>query len=518
MIRRLISQRSNRILPRPLRRCSPFRVAEPERLEVRDCPAAFALTPVVGTVVEGEAAEFRVTMAAKSNIPQAIMVSTEAITATLGTDYMHRTERITFFPGEVEKTFRVQTLRDPIELTEGIETLRVIVAPVGGSPALLSSILTIDDYEPPELFEITFNFVGDVPQSVISASATAAQRWTEIIVGDVPDVVDPTFGVIDDILVTVQMGLIPDGSTDGDGNTLANARPTAWRNNGTGLPYLAEVGVDPADANRPDLVNVMIHEFAHALGFPGTDSFQSLIEGAFFVGDNAVREYRAIFGSAANPAGVPMEQSGGTSTAYGHWSEAVFGNELLTGFINPAGNPLSSITVGAFADIGYTVDYAAADPYSPPTGVAAGAATPGTAAGGSTQPVTTGPATRAVPTISIATITPHPQIGPLLEGISARHQLPVRITFPDQPSVILSDTEAAREVVRASLASESNTATIGLLNLRDLSADRKAMLAAWAAYGEPASAQSPSSFRALVASHATETSRPGSNRFSLGTA
>lgn len=489
-----------------------------EPLEARDCPAAFALAPVVGTVVEGEAAEFRITMAARSNIPQAVMVSTEAITAKLGTDYMHRTERITFFPGETVKTFRVQSLRDPVDVTEGAETLRVIATPVDGTPTRLTAIVTIDDYVPGSPFEITFDFVGDVPQTVITASAAAAQRWTEIIVGDLPDVLDPRYGVIDDILITVQMGLLPDDSTDGDGNTLANARPRAWRDGGTGLPYLAEVGIDSADTDRTDLTSVLIHEFAHALGFPSTDSFQSYISGGFFVGANAVREYRAIFGAAANPAGVPMEQSGGVGTAYGHWAENVFGNELLTGFINPSGNPLSRITVGAFADIGYTVNYAAADPYTPPTSITTGAATPGIATGSGAQTVTASPATLAVPTISVATVIRGPQIGHLPEGITAHRQLPVRITFPDQPPVFLSDTKAAREAVRRSLASDSNAAAIGLLNFRDLSTDQKAILAAWAAFGDAANGQLPSGLEALVASQTTATNKPSSKRFSVGTA
>lgn len=486
----------------------------PELLERRDCPAAFSLTPIVGAaVVEGEAAEFQITMDAKSFIPQAVIVSTESITATLGSDYMHRTERITFFPGETVKTFRVQSLRDPIDVTEGAETLRVIVAPVAGTPAQLTATVTIDDYTPPALFEITFDFANDVPQSVITASAAAAQRWTEIIVGDLPNVIDPTHGEIDDILITVQMGLLPDFSSDGDGNTLANAGPTAWRNGGTGLPYLAGVGIDPADADRSDLTSVLIHEFAHALGFPGTDSFQSYIEGAYFVGANAVREYRAIFGTAADPAGVPMEEGGGEGTAYGHWSEAVFGNELLTGFITPGGNPLSRITVGAFADIGYTVDYAAADPYTPPT--TPPAATAGQAGGGGISQVivTAGQRSPAIPPVEPKSAGLGSQMGPFSGLVAPQRQLPARITFPDRSPMVLADTAAARDLVRSSLASDAGDVTNGLLDLRSLSADRKAMLAVWAAYGQPATAAA-SSLGGLFASQATDTAKPVSTRIS----
>ena len=156
-------------------------------------------------------------MDAASRIPQSVMVSTKSLTALLGTDYMFRTQRITFFPGETEKNFSVQSLRDAVDVIEGAETLRVFVRPIGGTPDELSALMTIDDYVPPAEFTITFNFDGDVPQSVIDASAQAAARWTEVIVGDLPDVVSPTYGLIDDILITVQMGLLDD-DTDGDGN------------------------------------------------------------------------------------------------------------------------------------------------------------------------------------------------------------------------------------------------------------------------------------------------------------
>ncbi len=419
-----------------------------ELLERRDCPAGFSLTPITAdaTVTEGNAAEFRITMDAASPIPQSVMVSTESLTALLGSDYMFRTQRITFFPGETEKTFSVQSLRDAVEVTEGIETLRVYVRPVGGTPAELSHVVTIDDYVPPEQFTITFNFVNDVPQSIINASAQAAERWTEIIVGDLPDAISPTHGLVDDILINIQLGLLGDVGTDGDGNTLANARPLEFRTDADGLPFVAEVGVDEADVDRTDLVAVMIHEFAHALGFPDAAGFQQYVseDGSYFTGPNAVREYNSVFGAAADPQGVPFDTTGGGGTAYAHWNEDVFGNELMTGFIDPSGNPISVITVGAFDDMGYTVDYAAADAYSPPAAVAPAAAN---------QPA----------------------------NAAAIRVLPARISFPDRPPLILSDDDAARQLVRTALNDALSTAPPhGPLDLRHLADEQRAVLAAWA--------------------------------------
>jgi len=64
--------------------------------------------------------------------------------------------------------------------------------------------------------------------------------------------------------------------------------------------------------------------------------------------------------------------------SYGaHWRESVMGPELMTSRSEAYGvpMPLSRITVAAMEDIGYTVDYAAADRFSPPP-VVPPAATP----------------------------------------------------------------------------------------------------------------------------------------------
>ncbi len=57
----------------------------------------------------------------------------------------------------------------------------------------------------------------------------------------------------------------------------------------------------------------------------------------------------------------------GPVTREGHWRELVFGDELLTGFLSGSDRPLSRMSVASFEDLGYTVDYAAADPYALPS-------------------------------------------------------------------------------------------------------------------------------------------------------
>ncbi len=215
-------------------------------------------------------------------------------------------------------------------------------------------------------FDIEVVYDPSLPRRVRTAVEAAVAKWESVIVGDLSPAVDPTTGrQIDDVLIYVQSGLLGGLPSDGPGNALANAGPREFRaatDANPYLPYVAEVGIDMSDVGNfaNELTSILIHEFGHALGFTSVSEYLSLITGADYVGVNALREYQRFVPGAT---GVPMEQGGGAGTAYAHWDEATFGNELMTGFIDTGINPLSRISVGAFADMGYTVDYAAADAY-----------------------------------------------------------------------------------------------------------------------------------------------------------
>jgi len=75
---------------------------------------------------------------------------------------------------------------------------------------------------------------------------------------------------------------------------------------------------------------------------------------------SASREYQSLSGCSD---AIPLEQDGGVGTSCGHWDEDCFLDELMTG-IATGSLPLSTITVGGLEDLGYTVDYGNADPYS----------------------------------------------------------------------------------------------------------------------------------------------------------
>jgi hypothetical protein len=84
-----------------------------------------------------------------------------------------------------------------------------------------------------------------------------------------------------------------------------------------------------------------------------------------FTGARALAEYNRIFGTSA--AGVPVENSGGAGTRDGHWRESLLDAEIMTGYVESSGSmPLSTITVGALADLGYQVNMNAADAFTRP--------------------------------------------------------------------------------------------------------------------------------------------------------
>jgi hypothetical protein len=350
-------------------------------------------------VVEGQAAQFVVHLDRVSNKPVTVRYRTHEPAvkpiefATAGRDYLSATGTVTFRPGETRKVISVKTLADSqLEVIDPVTNRQRLDAAGNPIPEIFNVLLydpvnavlsgaesvgvaeILDKLpEPPAPppgaggFTITVRFANPsgLTTSQQDVFAQAAARWEEIIVGDLPDVVDPETGeTIDDVLIDASGENI-----DGEGGVLGQAGPTEFRPGATGLPWKGVMQFDSADlaALEEDgsLVDVIIHEMAHVLGFGTAWQRQSLVEGAEFVGTNAVREYNSIFGQAAT--GVPLETEGGAGTAGGHWSKDLFGPELMTGFLSPGvTRPISRVTVGQFQDLGYQVEYGAADAFTPP--------------------------------------------------------------------------------------------------------------------------------------------------------
>lgn len=170
-------------------------------------------------------------------------------------------------------------------------------------------------------------------------------------------------------------------------NILASAACTSVAN---GIPVTGSVWINTANwreqvaHKKEDGTNQayysILHELGHVFGI-GT-VWSHLVENNFYLGENAVREYRNILGNP-NLKGVPIEDDGGGGTSGSHIEEGAeytisddhrykdghlhvgLDRELMTGWAeNDDGvEPLSRVSVGFLNDLGFAVNYKKADPY-----------------------------------------------------------------------------------------------------------------------------------------------------------
>jgi hypothetical protein len=214
------------------------------------------------------------------------------------------------------------------------------------------------------VFSIRVRFLEGLTEAQQEVFASAAGRWSQVIIGDLPSV-RVNGEVVDDVVIEAR-GV----NIDGRGRILGQAGPTVLRP-GTFLPAWGLMSFDTADLARMEadgsLVDVIIHEMGHVLGIGTIWRRLGLLNGAgtinpIFVGENAMREYATLSGANA-PTPVPVANTGGPGTRDGHWRESVLGNELMTGFLDAGVNPISRLTVAALQDMGYEINYDAADPF-----------------------------------------------------------------------------------------------------------------------------------------------------------
>jgi hypothetical protein len=257
------------------------------------------------------------------------------------------------------------------EVTEE-PTNKVQELPVLGTLATLSSLNAQEDGS----YRIDLQIVGNPSPELRSALESAAQRWEGVITSDLEDVSgtintnscgsNPAFsGTIDDVVIFAGVADI-----DGSGSILAQAGPCFIRNS-SGLTIAGTLIFDTADVAgfSGQLADIAVHEMGHILGV-GTlwETFGLLIgagtDDPGFMGGQTMFQYADLGGFGL----VPVENTGGPGTRNGHWRESVFQNELMTGFLNDGGNPLSRLTIASLADLGYDVDLGAADDYQLPSG------------------------------------------------------------------------------------------------------------------------------------------------------
>ncbi|MEO7996752.1 MAG: hypothetical protein ABI852_04860 [Gemmatimonadaceae bacterium] len=200
---------------------------------------------------------------------------------------------------------------------------------------------------------------------------------------------------VEDLLLFVQLAPI-----DGPKNIIGQAGPCAVH-----LPaYLTLMGFLQLDVADLDLMltegtldNVVLHEIGHIIGIGTlwgqiTSSFsRNLLTGSggsdpYFIGAVSRDQFALLLPAfSGNP--VPVENcitaagatipGCGAGTRDSHWRKSVFNTELMQGYSDP-NMPMSKVTIGSLADLGYIVNLNAADPFSLQSALRASSASEGT--------------------------------------------------------------------------------------------------------------------------------------------
>ena len=223
-------------------------------------------------------------------------------------------------------------------------------------------------------YNIEINFKGSWTADLQTALINTSELISDLIVGDIADVFYRG-KIIDDIRIDAKLTEI-----DGEGGILGRAGPTAIRTDGY-LPATAIMEFDVADATIFNSMpsgsegegtlwdDIVTHEMMHTVGFGTIWTYLDLLSGGgtdnpTFTGENATAVYEAssfydpdsgYAVSGDSDFGVPVEGNIGPGSDDSHWDDEIFGNEIMTGYIDTDGsdNYLSNMTVASLDDLGY---------------------------------------------------------------------------------------------------------------------------------------------------------------------
>jgi len=256
---------------------------------------------------------------------------------------------------------------------------------------------------PASAFKIDVRYPDGEPSAAVKeAFDSAAAKWQRIVVGDLEDIViagTDTMGpvkigdnncipavvnqTIDDLVIFAYVKPI-----DGARGVLGFATPIYSRNSDS-TTISGCMTFDVADmemlAAAGQLQATITHEMGHVLGI-GTlwdakqKAMNTCASGAptskpYFTGGSARQAFRSALGSGVvwSDSMVPLEGTGscGDGTRDAHPSEAIFKNELMTGYIDQFSNPLSAVSASFLRDMGMVVNDLATDAYTVPFGLPA---------------------------------------------------------------------------------------------------------------------------------------------------
>jgi hypothetical protein len=163
--------------------------------------------------------------------------------------------------------------------------------------------------------------------------------------------------VVDDLVVDLFMSTVDLPSA---------AQATPCENGPDGLPRygFAEMDYESLEDVRTlgMLEEIALHELGHVLGFGTVAKWLSFVPNSGstdprFIGPRALAENSAL----GRSSDIPVMTIDGSYQP--HWESTFLGPEIMATV--PDGSALSRLTIASLGDLGYAVDPAAADPYTP---------------------------------------------------------------------------------------------------------------------------------------------------------
>jgi hypothetical protein len=280
---------------------------------------------------------------------------------------------------------------------------------LGPAPGVNSLTVSVEGLAPLTIsalgrtpYAIDLRFFGPpVANNIEAAFQVAVGRLQTVVTTDVLDVavtaldvaacdtlmrnVGPLTETIDDLIIFATVTTF-----DGPGGILGSSGPCFVRTASTAnnLPLVSLMKFDVADLqnlfNDGRLNSVVLHEMLHTLGIGTLWATFNLVvnrgtDSTAYRGNQGNTGCLDHGGAHVCKPNAPLETQGGPGTRDVHWRETTFRTELMTGFLSPVGitSPLSRMSIGSLADMGYVVNMNSADAYTVPAALVASATATG---------------------------------------------------------------------------------------------------------------------------------------------